>query len=189
MSDTINRLAGIAPGSHLDQLRNRRAQAKTSAEESFTLLLSPADEGDFPVADRRRVAFFVALLHGDAEAVSFYEALLGEDPLAGGLRNEAERAVAPGPWGRYPVGPLSAEDIQGPALAIPDAAGFEPKLARALEHAHLLVLHPRDASPRALQALLDAGWSTTGVVTLSQLVAFLSFQIRAAIGLRALSRV
>jgi uncharacterized protein YciW len=56
----------------------------------------------------------------------------------------------------------------------------------ALEHAHLLVFHPRDADPAALQALLDGGWSTTDIVTLSQLVAFLTFQLRVIAGLRAL---
>jgi uncharacterized protein YciW len=52
---------------------------------------------------------------------------------------------------------------------------------------HLLVFHPRDAAPRALQALLDADWSTTDIVTLSQIVAFLSFQIRVVTGLRTLA--
>ena len=51
----------------------------------------------------------------------------------------------------------------------------------------MLVFHPRDAAPAHLQALIDAGWSTTGIVTLSQLVAFLAFQIRAVTGLRALA--
>ena len=40
---------------------------------------------------------------------------------------------------------------------------------------------------RTLQALLDAGWSTPEIVTLSQLVAFLTFQIRVAAGLRTLA--
>ena len=61
------------------------------------------------------------------------------------------------------------------------------RLAAAFDHTHLLVFHPRDAAPTALQALLDAGWSTTGIVTLSQIVAFLSFQIRVVAGLRALA--
>ena len=60
------------------------------------------------------------------------------------------------------------------------------RLAAALEHAHLLVFRPRDAAPAAMQALLDAGWSTTAIVTLSQLVAFLSFQVRSVVGLRTL---
>ena len=42
-------------------------------------------------------------------------------------------------------------------------------------------------TPAALQALLDAGWSTTDIVTLSQIAAFLSFQIRVVAGLRALA--
>jgi CMD domain protein len=60
------------------------------------------------------------------------------------------------------------------------------KLAAALAHAHLLVFRPRDASPAAMQALLDAGWSSTAIVVLSQLVAFLSFQVRSVVGLRTL---
>ena len=50
----------------------------------------------------------------------------------------------------------------------------------------MLVLHPRDASPAHLQALVAAGWTTPQIVTLSQLVAFLSFQIRAVAGFRAM---
>jgi len=61
-----------------------------------------------------------------------------------------------------------------------------PRLAAAFDHMHLLVFHPRDAAPAALQGLLDAGWSTTDIVTLSQIAAFLSFQIRVVAGLRAL---
>jgi uncharacterized protein YciW len=34
--------------------------------------------------------------------------------------------------------------------------------------------------------MLDAGWSTTAVVTLSQLVSFLAFQIRVVAGLKAM---
>jgi uncharacterized protein YciW len=61
------------------------------------------------------------------------------------------------------------------------------RLDAALVHAHLLVFRPRDASSAALQALLNAGWSTDDIVTLSQLVAFLSFQIRVVTGLSALA--
>jgi uncharacterized protein YciW len=62
-----------------------------------------------------------------------------------------------------------------------------PRLAAAFAHVHLLVFHPRDAESAALQALLDAGWSTTDIVTLSQTTAFLSFQIRVVAGLRTLA--
>ncbi|MCY1553958.1 CMD domain protein [compost metagenome] len=49
------------------------------------------------------------------------------------------------------------------------------------------MFRPRDASREALQALLDAGWSTAGIVTLSQLVAYLAFQVRIVDGLAALA--
>jgi uncharacterized protein YciW len=61
------------------------------------------------------------------------------------------------------------------------------RLATALEHTHMLIFHPRDAALPSLQVLLDAGWSTTDIVTLSQIVSFLAFQIRVVVGLRALN--
>ena len=61
------------------------------------------------------------------------------------------------------------------------------RLASAFEHTHMLVFHPRDASAPSLQSLLDAGWSTTDVVTVSQLVSFLAYQIRVVSGLSTLA--
>ncbi len=101
--------------------------------------------------------------------------------MAEAIADEARRAAAKGPYGRYPAGPLSAEDTAGPSYAVADAnrAALGPRLSAALLHAQLLVFHPRDASPTApSRRLLDAGWSSTGIVTLSQLVAFLAFQVR-----------
>ena len=68
-----------------------------------------------------------------------------------------------------------------------DASALGPRLAAAFDHAHLLVFHPRDAGRAAIEKLVAAGWSATDIVTLSQLIAFLSFQLRAAFGLRVLA--
>lgn len=187
--DVIDRLAGIAPGSPLEALRARRPQARVSAQESWRLLLEPEAPGGFSLAERRAVAFFVALLQGDSEASAFYEDLLRDIAAAERLRALAARSGAPGPYGAYPAGPLSREDEPGPRLRIsgPDEAALGGKLSRGLEHAHLLTLHPRDASAAALRRLEAAGWSAEAVVTLSQLASFLAFQIRAAVGLRVLA--
>ncbi len=101
------------------------------------------------------------------------------------------RATAVGPYGAYPNGPLTVEDVPGPIyqVATTSRSVLGARLSAALAHVHMLVLHPRDASPASLQALRDAGWLKTDIVTLSQLVAFLAFQIRAIAGLRALSVV
>jgi len=99
-----------------------------------------------------------------------------------------ERGKTEGPYGAFPAGSLSVEDRAGLIYRVaPDARSvLGPKLAAGLEQAHLLVFRPRDANAAAMQALLDAGWSSTAIVTLSQLVAFLSFQIRTVAGLKTL---
>ena len=62
-----------------------------------------------------------------------------------------------------------------------------PRLAAAFAHTHLLVFRPREARSDALRALVAASWSADDVVSLSQLVAFLAFQLRLAWGLRVLA--
>ena len=194
--DVIDRLAGIAPGSHLDQVRAQREQARTNAQQSYLSLFAPTPPvfGNFEVADRLAVAAFVAGLHGQPEVARFYADALAEHGARTGVAEaiaiETQRGTTEGPYGNYPAGPLSAEDAPGASCTVSDAqrSVLGEKLSAGLAHAHLLVFHPRDASPVALQALLDAGWSSTEVVTLSQLVAFLAFQIRVVIGLKALAQ-
>jgi CMD domain protein len=194
--DVIDRLVGIAPGSHLDQIRVQREQARTNAQQSYLSLFAPTPPvyGNFETTDRFAIAAFVAGLHGQADVARFYaDALAGQGARTGvveAIAIETKRGTGEGPYGRYPAGRLSAEDAPGPSYAV--GAAQRPvlgeRLAAGLAHAHLLVFHPRDASPGALQALLDAGWSSTEIVTLSQLVAFLAFQIRVVTGLQALAQ-
>lgn len=182
--DVIDHLAGITPGSRLAEVRAQRPQARANAQASYDALFRPAEPGGMSIAERHAVAAFVARLHGDAEIAGFYEGATGGVDVAA----EAGRGAAHGPYGRYPAGPLSTEDAPGPLYRVSaeHRAALGARLAAAFEHAHMLVFHPRDASPAALQALLDAGWSTQGIVTLSQLVSFLAFQIRVVAGLRSL---
>ncbi|MCH3835821.1 CMD domain protein, partial [Campylobacter jejuni] len=66
-------------------------------------------------------------------------------------------------------------------------AALGTRLAAAFDWAHLLAFHPKDASPQAIGHLDAAGWSATDIISLSQLVAFLAFQLRVVHGLRVLS--
>ena len=190
--DIIDLLAGIEPGSSLDGIRARRLQARDNAQKSYLSLFEPADFGDVPATDRYAVAAFVAGVHGELNVANFYLAKLAtaasRPELVEALKAEIERGKTKGPYGAFPAGPLSTEDKTG--LIYHVAEDRKPilgvRLAAALEHAHLLVFRPRDASPADMQALLDAGWSSTGIVVLSQLVAFLSFQVRSVAGLRTL---
>ncbi len=193
-TDVIDTLAGIEPGSALDAIRNRRPQAREQAQASYRALFAPEAPGAFTATERFAVAVFVAGLHGGEEIASFYADGLAASGASAQLRGAIDEAVAAakgqGPYGAFPAGPLSREDTVGPVYRVAAATrrALGARLTAAFEHLHLLVFHPRDAAPAALQALLDAGWSTTDIVTLSQMAAFLSFQIRVVVGLRVLAR-
>ncbi len=195
LPDVIDLLVGIEPGDHLGTLRRHRLQARTHAQESYRALFAPTAPapGTVTPVERLAVAAFVAGLHQQPDAAAFYAAALVAQDAGAGLAQaiaaEVSRGAAQGPYGRYPEGPLSRENTDGPVYAVGEAqrAVLGVRLSAALAHAHLLTFRPRDASPEALQALLEAGWSATDIVILSQLVAFLSFQIRVVVGLRALA--
>jgi CMD domain protein len=187
--DIIDHLAGIEPGSSLDAIRARRLQARANAQKSYLALFEPANFGDVAAYERCAVAAFVAGVHEEPTVAAFYLTKLADRPeLVEALKAEIERGKTKGPYGAFPSGPLTVEDTTG--LIYHVAADRKPvlgaRLAVAVEHAHLLVFRPRDAAPSGMQALLDVGWSTNAIVTLSQLVAFLSFQVRSVVGLRAL---
>ncbi len=194
-ADVIDTMVGIMPGSALDAIRNRRLQAREQAQASYRALFMPEIPGGMSTTERFAVAVFITGLHGGAETMAFYVAGLAASGASREIRRAIDTAIAAakgqGPYGSYPAGPLSREDSPGPIhrVAAEIRGTLGSRLAAAFDHMHLLVFHPRDAAPAALHALLDAGWSTTDIVTLSQIAAFLSFQIRVVAGLRVLAGV
>jgi CMD domain protein len=188
--DVIDKLVGIAPGSAMDEIRARRPEARTHAQKSYEALFAPADLAGVTTAERFAVACYVVGLHGEAETAAFYKEGLTSAPLRAAVEAAIRQSITQGPYGAFPAGPLSGEDKAGPAYAVDHktSAALGPRLAAAFPHVHMLVFHPRDASPESLAAVLAAGWTTTDVVTLSQIVAFLSFQIRVVAGFRVLLR-
>jgi CMD domain protein len=215
--DLIDTLVGIEPGSRLDALRAKRPVARADAQATYDgLVTAPADLTRASAVERVAIAYWVAALSRAAVLAEHYagllarldpavraalDAVLGAPARAGtGAPGASVASTGPsdvltptttGPYGSYPPGPLSAEDEDGLHWVASDAlrTSVGDRLAAALEHAHLLTYRPRDASPDALQALLDAGWSLDGVVTVSQLVAFTHFQLRVVAGLTVLKEV
>ncbi|WP_164937246.1 CMD domain protein [Bradyrhizobium vignae] len=191
--DIIDMLAGIEPGSALDAIRARRLQARENAQKSYLSLFEPIDASDFSLAERAAVAAFVTGLHGESPVAAFYREKLAASAdgaaLVEPIRSEIARGKTSGPYGAFPAGPLSVEDKAGLIYRVSAERKSElgARLVAALEHAHLLVFRPRDAASADMKTLLAAGWSTTGIVTFSQLVAFLSFQVRVVSGLRTLA--
>jgi len=191
--DIIDTLAGIQPGSALDGIRARRRQARENAQKSYLSLFEPIDTSDFSLLERAAVAAFVTGLHGESPVATFYRDKLAASAdgaaLLEAIDAEIARGRTSGPYGSFPAGPLSVENTAGLIYRVSAVSKsvLGIRLAAALEHAHLLVFRPRDAASTDMKALLAAGWSNTGIVTFSQLVAFLSFQVRVVSGLRTLA--
>jgi len=76
-------------------------------------------------------------------------------------------------------------DQRAPALA---EAAPAPRLQRVLDHVHRLATAPGSATKAHVDALRDAGLSARDIVALAQIVAFVSYQARAAAGLALLAQ-
>lgn len=63
------------------------------------------------------------------------------------------------------------------------------RLKAILTFTHVLITDPVRADKHALTALKDAGLTTPEVVTLAQLIAFVSYQVRLAAGLNAMKNL
>jgi CMD domain protein len=188
----VERLAGIVPGSPIDTAWRARAEARRFAEDAYGRLLHPRDPGPISLLERRAVAAFVAVLNGEEQTRAHLLDLLRETdptlaPLARLIEREAEDSSFPGPYGSFPPGPLSAEDLDGPVYvtACPVRHELGLRLSAALEYAHLVTLHPRDASPESMGALAKAGWTNGGIALLVDIIGFVNFQSRVVAGLRS----
>ncbi|HSN12598.1 MAG TPA: CMD domain protein [Propionibacteriaceae bacterium] len=184
--DVIDALAGIDAGSRLDELRAHRPEARLNAQATYDALFSPVDDSAMPLVERWAVAAFATSLFGVPEAEEHYRSRLAEanQDVAVAVSQAVQAGRAEGPYGSYD-GELAGESVPGPELELDSGLreALGERLAVALEHTHMLVLHPRDSSRERLEPLVDAGWTADGIVTLSQLVSFLAFQVRVVAGL------
>ena len=189
--DVVDQLVDAQNGDAIDTLRRRRPVTREQLQASYDALFTPLDDTEFPLAERHLVAAFVTALTADDATARYYA---GAATRADAERwrivaAEASVAATAGPFGTYREAGLARESTDGrryePAPGVRDAIG--ERLAAALVHAHLLTFRPREADGDDQARLLQAGRSVDGIVTLSQLVAFLAFQQRVATGLRAIA--
>src|SRR5581483_552482 len=157
-ADVLATLLGIEPGSPLAQLRARRSEATTHTQGSYDALFVAPSATRVTPAERFATALRVAALHAEPALIDHYAAQL---------------RAAPG----------GAELVE-PATAGPDAAGLPERLRAMLRHADLLVIRPAAATRADLAALQRAGLAAPEVVTVSQVIAFTSFEVRVFVASR-----
>ncbi|MBX3001963.1 MAG: CMD domain protein [Caldilineaceae bacterium] len=159
--DIINHLAGIAPHSQLGQLRSQRLDVLQYAQGSYLALLEPEDLGNVSRIERDLIALRVATLTSITSLAAWHRLR-----LQGAGVDDAVIAAA-------------AEDPDSDLLSIRQQV--------ILAHVDLLTKAPATATQDRIAALSAVGLQPRDIVVISQLIAYLSFQVRTLVGLRILA--
>lgn len=159
-TDLIDRLLGLSEGDAIHRVRHARKKVVDATQAFHELAFFSPDLTLEQRRDRLLAAALVARATGPAALADDYRReLLDTDP------SDAYRAALDG-----------REDSGSPALNA---------LAR---YARKLALEPASADRQALRALTETegGWSVPEVVSLAQVMGYVSYQSRTMIGLAAL---
>ena len=160
-SDVINELAGIAPDSPLAHLRAQRPDITRYAQGSYEALFEPDDPAGVSRYERELIALRVATLTAMPALARWHEERL----RTLGANDETIAAVE-----RFPHG-----------------AALPPRETALLQHTDRVASAPASSTKEQLDALTAVGLGPRDIVTISQLIAFLSFQVRTLTGLRILA--
>lgn len=151
-SDIMNQLAGLAPASPIAAVRALRPDVVRHSQGSYDTLIAPPTATGLTLVERALVALRVAVLTESQPLIVHYQQRLAE------LGDEGSMLAA-----------VTARD---------GTPATDPRTAAIIRHVDRLTSAPGQATPADLQQLQAAGLSGPEIVTLSQLIAFLSFQVR-----------
>ena len=157
--DVVDQVADLGDGSPTHALRRAREKVATATQGSYEALFDAALPG-LTLGERLLVALYTCHLTPAPELAEHYRARLANTPVD---------AIA-----------LQAVD-HGDIDTLTN-----PRLHAILTFTRTLVERPIEGDRDALLRLPAAGLATADVVTLAQLIAFLSYQTRLIAGLRAM---
>lgn len=159
--DVINSVLGIQPDSRLYHVRQFREKVVKGTQDSYDALFS--DKLSLPLSWRYAVAVLSSHLVGSVEFEKHYRALAEQS----GLSSQVLDAIVAGQF----------DTLE------------EKTLAEILRFTQKLSLKPVEGDKEAVLSLKQTGMATHDIIALSQLIAFLSYQLRLAAGLKAMAKV
>ena len=160
--DVIDQLAGIAEDSPVAALRQQKPDLVTFAQGSYNALLEPPEPGNVSLLERHAVAYRVGLLTGfDTVAIHHRDRLRSL-----GASDELIAAIA----------------------SFSNGEALDGRLAALLAHADRVTKAPGTAEAGHIVALEAAGSTPTEIVTVAQLIGFLTYEIRAIAVARAMEK-
>ena len=153
----VDALAGVQAGGALAEALGARAETMDMTEAAHDAVLSPADAGGISHGERAAMAERIARIYKDEALAEHYASRL----------SDGDKQVL--------------ADIRDPRQSPAEA-----RLGAALRHLDMVTIRPSEATEADVDKLRLAGISEPDIVRLSELVAFVNYQVRVIAGLRLL---
>ena len=160
MTTLIETMAGVPEASRLDQALKTRAEIMRLSEAAHDAVIVPREPGGLSHGLRAALAARMCRHLGDGALTAHYESYLAH-----------------------------SNDLDVAALARTGGTSGDPLNDAMARHADLLTLAPRKATRQDVKTLKAAGVSEADIVRLSELAAFVNYQLRVVAGLRLLKEV
>jgi uncharacterized protein YciW len=133
----------------------KRAEILRLSQAAHDAVLHPRDPGGLSYGLRAALAARMARHNGDASLATHYDSLVDR---------AGEASTAP--------------------LAQPGQKVGDKRIAEVVRHADRLTLAPREATRAHVEALRSAGVGDADIVRLSELAAFVNYQVRVIAGIK-----
>lgn len=156
MKDLMLELAGIEPDSPLAAIVAKRADIFELTQKTHDAALKPQEPGGLSHGLRAAIGCRIAALNGDEAFLKHFRKLLQEAKASDSEKRLAELSCT----------------------------GSDARETALVRHADLVAGEPKRASGADIELLSKAGVSAADIVRLSELVAFVSYQLRVVAGLR-----
>ncbi len=160
--DVIDSILGVEAAGAVATLRSQKPELASQLQDYYDAVFLPATDSSAALspAERWLIAIRTASHTRSGAAVDWYSAQADTSKVEEGLIVKARNAAEP--W------------------------NGDPRSNAIMRHVDLIVTHPVDSSQSDIDALADGGLSPMAIVALSQVVAYVSYQVRLVATLRAL---
>ena len=156
-ADILISAAGIGATDPLREVLAGRADILALTQQTHDSALMPSDAGGLSRAERAAIAVRVAKHNQDEVLAQHFTTLLEQTD------NAADAALI---------------------VDLSFSGGDDQRLLALIRHTDIVTRSPKDATGADIEKLRQAGVNDADIVRLSELLAFVSYQIRVAAGLR-----
>lgn len=150
----IETLVSAKPGSALAAAMEKRAEILRLSQAAHDAVLLPHDPGGLSHGLRASLAARMARHNGHEALAAHYETLI-----------------------------VRAGEPSTALLAVPGTDVGDPRIAAIVRHADRLTVAPREATRSDIESLRGVGLIDADIVRLSELAAFVNYQVRVIVGM------